>query len=142
MGKRSAIKQQYGTLYELNKIWQIKWKTGKSNNKIRFFFSLLSQPSSKEKADKQQRDEILELLSKPTTKEKNLMDTFKSQSGTGVKEFCTHSTKIECMKINGSPKPCERLHFKRIIQPHTDQSLGDCSFLNTCFHMDTCKVTN
>ena len=20
------------------------------------------------------------------------------------------------------------------------ESLGDCSFLNTCFHMDTCKV--
>ena len=25
------------------------------------------------------------------------------------------------------------------VQPHTDESLGDCSFLNTCFHMDTCK---
>ena len=21
------------------------------------------------------------------------------------------------------------------------ESLGDCSFLNTCFHMDTCKVS-
>lgn len=34
---------------------------------------------------------------------------------------------------------CKKLHFKKIIQLHTDESLGDCSFLNTCFHMDTCK---
>lgn len=34
---------------------------------------------------------------------------------------------------------CSKLHFKKIIQGHTDESLGDCSFLNTCFHMDTCK---
>ena len=24
----------------------------------------------------------------------------------------------------------------------TDESLGDCSFLNTCFHMDTCKYVH
>ncbi len=57
----------------------------------------------------------------------------------GVKEFCSHSTKIECMKFNDSQDPCEKLHFAKILQPHTDESLGDCSFLNTCFHMDTCK---
>lgn len=34
---------------------------------------------------------------------------------------------------------CTKLHFKKIIQTHTDESLGDCSFLNTCFHMSTCK---
>ncbi|XP_048450759.1 N6-adenosine-methyltransferase subunit METTL3, partial [Rhincodon typus] len=28
---------------------------------------------------------------------------------------------------------------RRIINKHTDKALGDCSFLNTCFHMDTCK---
>lgn len=30
----------------------------------------------------------------------------------------------------------------RIINKHTDESLGDCSFLNTCFHMDTCKYVH
>ena len=43
------------------------------------------------------------------------------------------------MKFNESQDPCEKLHFAKILQPHTDESLGDCSFLNTCFHMDTCK---
>lgn len=37
---------------------------------------------------------------------------------------------------------CNKLHFKKIIQSHTDESLGDCSFLNTCFHMDTCKYVH
>ena len=31
------------------------------------------------------------------------------------------------------------LDFRKILQPHTDENLGDCSFLNTCFHMDNCK---
>lgn len=37
---------------------------------------------------------------------------------------------------------CHRLHFRKIIQAHTDESLGDCSFLNTCFHMETCKYAS
>lgn len=101
--------------------------------------SLLSQQSAKEKEEKKQREEIHELLSKPTAKEMSLMDTFRSASGGGVKEFCTHSTKDECMKVTASSAPCDKLHFAKIIQAHTDETLGDCSFLNTCFHMDTCK---
>lgn len=30
---------------------------------------------------------------------------------------------------------CGKVHFRRLIKPHTDRQLGDCSFLNTCFHM-------
>ena len=71
--------------------------------------------------------------------EQVLIDSFRSQTGSGVKEFCSHSTKHECMKYNESQEPCKKLHFAKILQPHTDESLGDCSFLNTCFHMDTCK---
>lgn len=37
---------------------------------------------------------------------------------------------------------CNKLHFKKIIQSHTDETLGDCSFLNTCFHMDSCKYVH
>jgi len=101
--------------------------------------TLLSLQSAKEREERSQQEEILTLLSKPTTKELNLMDTFKSQDGGGVKEFCSYSTKKECMKVHHSREPCSKLHFVKILQSHTDQSLGDCSFLNTCFHMDTCK---
>merc|ERR1712079_729740 len=101
--------------------------------------SLLQAQSAKEKADQLHRDEIRELLGKPTAKEQVLIDSFRSQTGSGVKEFCSHSTKHECMKFNESQELCSKLHFAKILQPHTDESLGDCSFLNTCFHMDTCK---
>uniref|UniRef100_Q8C3P7-2 Isoform 2 of N(6)-adenosine-methyltransferase catalytic subunit METTL3 n=1 Tax=Mus musculus TaxID=10090 RepID=Q8C3P7-2 len=36
----------------------------------------------------------------------------------------------------------EQQSKRRIINKHTDESLGDCSFLNTCFHMDTCKYVH
>lgn len=32
-----------------------------------------------------------------------------------------------------------QVHFRRILMPHTDVSLGDCSYLDTCRHMKTCK---
>lgn len=141
---------------------------------------LLSMPSTREKQSKQVGEEILELLTKPTAKERSLAEKFKSHGGAQVMEFCPHGTKVECLKaqqateemasvkkyealennnavgksnesvsveaiqneqIRESDK-CTKLHFKKIIQSHTDESLGDCSFLNTCFHMITCKYVH
>jgi len=31
------------------------------------------------------------------------------------------------------------VHFLPILRPHTDASLGDCSYLNTCHRMDSCR---
>ncbi|XP_072948211.1 N(6)-adenosine-methyltransferase MT-A70-like protein [Epargyreus clarus] len=102
--------------------------------------SLLAMPSSREKAVKRVGEEIMDLLSKPTAKEKSLADKFKSQGGAQVMEFCPHGTRAECSRqaANG----CSKLHFRKIIQSHTDETLGDCSFLNTCFHMDSCKYVH
>lgn len=104
--------------------------------------SLLALPSIREKENKKMGEEILELLSKPTAKERSLVERFRSVGGGQVQEFCPHGTTDECKKISLSTQHCSRLHFKKIIQAHTDESLGDCSFLNTCFHMDTCKYVH
>jgi len=101
--------------------------------------ALLSMQSAKEREERSQQEEIFTLLSKPTAREQSLLNTFKSADGGGVKEFCQHSTKAECCKVHQASQPCDKLHFVKILQQHTDESLGDCSFLNTCFHMDTCK---
>ncbi|XP_047520302.1 N6-adenosine-methyltransferase subunit METTL3 isoform X2 [Pieris napi] len=120
-------------------------KAGKGTSDI---MSLLAMPSSREKAVKRVGEEIMDLLSKPTAKEKSLADKFKSQGGAQVMEFCPHGTRAECVRAyktqenDGQPYNCKKLHFKKIIQSHTDESLGDCSFLNTCFHMDTCKYVH
>lgn len=98
-------------------------------------------PSTKEKESKKLGEEILDLLSKPTAKERSLAERFRSQGGAQVKEFCPHGTKAECQR-NAGTSLCKKLHFKKIIQKHTDEALGDCSFLNTCFHMDTCKYVH
>ncbi|XP_014237237.1 N6-adenosine-methyltransferase subunit METTL3 [Trichogramma pretiosum] len=105
--------------------------------------SLISMPTIREKENKKYGEQILNLLSKQTSKEKSLAERFRSQGGAQVMEFCPHGTKVECVKLNqGFASKCKKLHFKKIIQAHTDESLGDCSFLNTCFHMDTCKYVH
>ncbi|KAK5647317.1 hypothetical protein RI129_002209 [Pyrocoelia pectoralis] len=118
-----------------------KRKKEKKDSKTTDIFSLLAMPSTKEKESKKVGEEILDLLSKPTAKERSLAERFRSQGGAQVMEFCPHGTKAECQR-NASNKQCKKLHFKKIIQKHTDESLGDCSFLNTCFHMDTCKYVH
>ena len=119
---------------------------------------LLSLNTTRERESKKQAREIMELLEKPTVKEKSLIERFKSAGGASVQEFCVHGTKEDCSKLSpggpgkedcsklspGGPgkNPCDKLHFAKIIQKHTDESLGDCSFLNTCFHMNSCKYVH
>ncbi|KPJ21038.1 Probable N6-adenosine-methyltransferase MT-A70-like protein [Papilio machaon] len=55
-------------------------------------------PSSREKAVKRVGEEIMDLLSKPTAKEKSLADKFKSQGGYGIlstRDTCGVRTKRE-----------------------------------------------
>lgn len=114
----------------------------KLDTKNEDIMSLISMPTIREKESKKVGEQILDLLSKQTSKEKSLAERFRSQGGAQVMEFCPHGTKIDCTKLNGFSHNCKKLHFKKIIQSHTDESLGDCSFLNTCFHMDTCKYVH
>ncbi|KAM9368102.1 N(6)-adenosine-methyltransferase catalytic subunit METTL3 [Phaethornis superciliosus] len=104
--------------------------------------SLLSQQSTKEQQSKKVSQEILELLNTTTAKEQSIVEKFRSRGRAQVQEFCDHGTKEECVRATGDQRPCRKLHFRRIINKHTDESLGDCSFLNTCFHMDTCKYVH
>jgi len=104
--------------------------------------SLLSMPTMKEVENKKLGEEILDLLNQPTAKEQSLMEKFKSEGGAMVREFCPYGTKEECKVNNADKSRCKKLHFRKILQSHTDETLGDCSFLNTCFHMDTCKYVH
>jgi len=57
---------------------------------------------------------------------------------TAFEPICSHITKDECMKSrqtpSGSPPTtCGGVHFRPLIRPHTDPSLGHCSYLNTCY---------
>lgn len=60
-------------------------------------------PSTREKQNKQVGEEILELLSKPTAKERSLVEKFKSEGGAQVMEFCPHGTRAECERQQPTP---------------------------------------
>ncbi|CAH2231911.1 N6-adenosine-methyltransferase subunit METTL3 [Pararge aegeria] len=143
--RKGDKKKEEGPNPKVSKTTTDEKKTGKDTD----IMSLLAMPSSREKAVKRVGEEIMDLLSKPTAKEKSLADKFKSQGGAQVMEFCPHGTRAECVRAfkTSASEPdngynCKKLHFKKIIQSHTDESLGDCSFLNTCFHMDSCKYVH
>lgn len=103
---------------------------------------LLNTPTVKERESKKMGNEILDLLNTKSYMEKRSLEMFQSAGGSQLREFCLHKTKDDCRLARNSSKACAKLHFRRIIQSHTDKSLGDCSFLNTCFHMETCKFVH
>lgn len=48
--------------------------------------------------------------------------------------LCPASTRSAC------PTPtCDLQHFVPALRPHTLVSLGDCSYLNTCHRIDSCR---
>lgn len=65
--------------------------------------------------------------------------------------ICPHITKDECSKArnlklsestpsSSTAAPvgiCELIHFRPLLRPHTDPSLGHCSYLNTCYSEPT-----
>uniref|UniRef100_A0A1A9VX56 mRNA m(6)A methyltransferase n=1 Tax=Glossina austeni TaxID=7395 RepID=A0A1A9VX56_GLOAU len=74
-------------------------------------------------------------------------DTKATDSGTEDSEIVADTYKESETEAQQSAEDSNneinnQMHFKKIIQSHTDKSLGDCSFLNTCFHMATCKYVH
>ena len=104
---------------------------------------LINLPTVKEKKLKVDPD-IYDLFNKPTSRQKWVAEMFrcKSYGQETVRKFCEYGTRDECRRHTPGGGYCKRLHFRRIIRRHTDEALGDCSFLNTCFHMDTCKYVH
>nr|XP_043639943.1 putative N6-adenosine-methyltransferase MT-A70-like [Erigeron canadensis] len=104
--------------------------------------ALLNKKSFKELQKSKTGEELLDLIHRPTAKETAVAEKFKSKNGPQVKEYCTALTKEDCRRQSGSFISCEKVHFRRIIAAHTDMNLGDCSFLDTCRHMKTCKYVH
>ncbi|KAG2158934.1 MT-A70-domain-containing protein [Suillus bovinus] len=88
--------------------------------------------------------EVYAILQKSTAKGRLLAERFRSLNG-GFEPICTYITKGECAKFRSEADPsnppnppfCNLLHFRPLIRPHTDPSLGHCSYLNTCYSEPT-----
>ena len=103
---------------------------------------LLSVKSVREEESKQMGTDIHDLLNANSVMQQLKLQNFQSAGGSRLREFCSYKTKDDCRRARSNSKACSKLHFHRIVHPHTDQSLGDCSFLNTCFHVETCKFVH
>ncbi len=121
---------------------------------------MLNQDSLKKTNIKNAQDELNDLIYRPSaitllTSDKyqdtadilkntlnndfsQVLEKIKAKYGSSlVRPFCEYATRSECAKHNKTE--CKKVHFKPIIKPHTEVSLGDCSYLDTCRHMDICK---
>ena len=122
--------------------------TGKANGMPKFSSIseeldwLLNAPSLKDRENRRVGGEIQELINAKSFKEQLMIGKFQSVGGSQLREFCPHKTREDCRRSSSSGRACPRLHFRKIIQAHTDENLGDCSFLNTCFHLETCKFVH
>ena len=102
--------------------------------------NLIHRPSAKTLLTSNQYHEISDLL-KNYTDYTQVLEKIKLKYGTSlVRPFCEYGTRSECSKHNRTE--CKKVHFKPIIKPHTEVSLGDCSYLDTCRHMDICKFVH
>ncbi|KAL6306689.1 MT-A70-domain-containing protein [Sparassis latifolia] len=89
--------------------------------------------------------EIYNILQQSTAKGRLLAEQFHTVNGS-FEPICSHITKDECAKsrrlssqssANGLATICERIHFRPLLRPHTDPTLGHCSYLNTCYSEPT-----
>lgn len=71
----------------------------------------------------------------------SILKDFKSKKVNRI-VFCDFGTREKCYSLNKSGEHCTEVHFKKIIMPHTDESLGNCSYLDTCRHMEYCKFVH
>ncbi|KAF6742628.1 m6a methyltransferase [Ephemerocybe angulata] len=84
--------------------------------------------------------EVYAILQRGTAKGRLLAEQFRS-TGEEFEPICSHITKDECAKAraaaSGVAAPCHAVHFRPLIRPHTDVTLGHCSYLNTCYSEPT-----
>ncbi|TDL29263.1 MT-A70-domain-containing protein [Rickenella mellea] len=87
--------------------------------------------------------EVYALLQKGTARGRLMAEQFRSEGP--FEPICPQITKDECAKLrrsagtssSNSQPICDRVHFRPLIRPHTDPSLGHCSYLNTCYSEPT-----
>lgn len=86
-------------------------------------------------------DELRQLLAEPTARQSLTASKFMNKSQ-NMAQFCPHGSRADCRLAQGFGAACTKIHFKKIIKAWTDESLGDCSYLDTCRHIDKCKYVH
>ncbi|AES67837.1 putative N6-adenosine-methyltransferase MT-A70-like protein [Medicago truncatula] len=104
--------------------------------------ALINKKSFREMQKYETAKELLKIIQTPSIREAAVAAKFKTKGGSQMRPYCDLPTKEDCRRRTGSFIACNKLHFRRIIALHTDINLGDCPFLRTCRHMNTCKYVH
>ncbi|KAL4453444.1 hypothetical protein ABPG74_017651 [Tetrahymena malaccensis] len=102
---------------------------------------LLKKETGLQKEVITQSKEKSNLLNKISAAEESALASFRKQGSRRI-DYCDCGTRDKCIQIRNSTVPCNKAHFRKIIRPHTDENLGNCSYLDTCRHMDYCKFVH
>ncbi|CAE8638148.1 unnamed protein product [Polarella glacialis] len=103
--------------------------------------ALLSAPTARQRQRIDAGDELRQLLAEPTARQSLTAEKFMNKSQ-NMAQFCPFGSRADCRAATGSQAACHKIHFQKIIRPWTDESLGDCSYLDTCRHIDKCKYVH
>mmetsp|Transcript_10457 Transcript_10457/g.18858 ORF Transcript_10457/g.18858 Transcript_10457/m.18858 type:complete len:670 (-) Transcript_10457:29-2038(-) len=103
--------------------------------------ALLKAPTAKQKILIDAGDELRQLLAEPTAKQSLICQKFMNKSQSAA-EFCPYGSRADCRGAHGLTMACSKIHFKKVFKPWTDESLGDCPYLDTCRHIDRCKYVH
>ncbi|TPX35868.1 hypothetical protein SmJEL517_g01697 [Synchytrium microbalum] len=113
-----------------------------SNPDLKEAEDLLAKKSFRETQVESVWSAIDYMINKPTAKSQLVNEKLKGKEDVSFREFCEWGLRIECRRRCAPGVHCSKLHFRRIMLPQTDIKLGDCSYLNTCHHMDNCKFVH
>ncbi|CAE7333022.1 unnamed protein product [Symbiodinium natans] len=102
---------------------------------------LLQAPTARQRQLIDAGDELRQLLAEPTARQSLTAQKFMNKTR-NMAQFCAHGSRADCRASTGSISACAKIHFKKIIKPWTDESLGDCSYLDTCRHIEKCKYVH
>jgi mRNA (2'-O-methyladenosine-N6-)-methyltransferase len=103
--------------------------------------NLIHRPSAKTLLTSDNYHDYADMLKNINQDYSLVLEKIRAKYGSSlVRPFCEYGTRTECSKHNKTE--CKKVHFKPIIKPHTEVSLGDCSYLDTCRHMDICKFVH
>ena len=104
-----------------------------------FLNTLIYAPTAQSMLGSDRYTDAQDVISQGQKDLKTVFEQTRAKYGSDMRPFCEYRTRAECEKRR---KDCHKLHFVPIIGPNTDLTLGDCSYLDTCRHMDICKYVH
>jgi len=104
--------------------------------------SLITSQSIVDKSLLAHQQNMDKLIHEPTELHKSLVKTYQTPDGPVVREFCPYGIKKICRQMRGKATSCPRIHYNKIVKNHTILALGDCSYLDGCRHMSSCRYVH